>query len=373
MSRWPGTPVESARTMTRTRRILLAGMLSLMLLALLAYLLRGPLGMAVLPHFAQQRMAADLAAQLPDGLHVGLCGSGSPFPDEQRAGPCTVVLAGKHLLVFDAGNAASRNIGRMGFNQGAIEAIYLTHFHSDHIDGLGELLLQRWVAGANRTPVPVYGPNGVDAVVQGLMQTYRQDQGYRVAHHGDATVAASGYGAIAQTFSPGTEGHVVVFKDAELEVAAFSVDHGPVHPAVGYRIRYKDRSMVLSGDTKASQAVLREAAGADLLVHDALSQPLLAVLQQSATALGRTHLAKVFHDITDYHASPQQAATTARDAKVRYLLLNHIVPPLPLPGMEQLFLADAPEIYRGPLRVGRDGDLLSLPSGSTAITLSSRF
>jgi ribonuclease Z len=359
--------------MTRTRKLLYSGCALLALVLLLAYLLRGTLAMAVLPRLAQQRMAADLAAQLTDGLHVGLCGSGSPFPDEQRAGPCTVVLAGKRLLVFDAGNAASRNIGRMGFNQGAIDAIFLTHFHSDHIDGLGELLLQRWVAGANRTPVPVFGPDGVDAVVQGLMQTYRQDQGYRVAHHGDATVAASGYGATAQTFSPGADGHVVVFKDADLEVVAFSVDHGPVHPAVGYRIRYKDRSVVLSGDTQQSTAVLREAAGVDLLVHDALSQPLLAVLQQSATTLGRPHLAKVFHDITNYHASPQQAAATARDAKVRYLLLNHIVPPLPLPGMEQLFLADAPQIFTGPLRVGRDGDLLSLPTGSTAISLDRRF
>lgn len=344
-----------------------------MLLVLLAYLLRGPLSLAAMPYFAKQRMAADTAAQLPDGLHVGLCGSGSPFPDEQRAGPCTVVLAGKRLLVFDAGNSASRNIGRMGFNQGAVDAIFLTHFHSDHIDGLGELLLQRWVAGAHHTPIPVHGPVGVQEVVQGLMQVYRQDQGYRVAHHGDTTVPASGFGAMAQVFSPPADGHVVVLKDADLEVVAFSVDHGPVHPAVGYRIRYRDRSVVISGDTKQSAAVTREAAGVDLLVHDALSQPLLAVLQHSATDLGRNNLAKVFHDITDYHASPQQAAATARDAKVRYLLLNHIVPPIPLPGMEKVFLADAPEIFTGPLRVGRDGDLLSLPAGAISITLARKF
>ena len=359
--------------MTRTRRFLFSGIALLLLVLLVAYLLRGPLAMALLPHFAQQRMAADLAAHLPDGLHVGLCGSGSPFPDEQRAGPCTVVLAGKRLLVFDAGNAASRNIGRMGFNQGAIDTILLTHFHSDHIDGLGELLLQRWVAGAHHTPVPVYGPAGVQDVVQGLMQTYRQDQGYRVAHHGDATVPASGYGASALVFSPPADGHVVVLQDTDLEVVAFGVDHGPVHPAVGYRVRYKDRSVVISGDTMQSAAVTREAAGVDLLVHDALSQPLLAVLQRSAAALGRNNLAKVFHDITDYHASPQQAATTARDARVRYLLLNHIVPPIPLPGLEQVFLADAPRIFPGPIRIGQDGDLLSLPAGATSITLARKF
>lgn len=104
-----------------------------------------------------------------------------------------------------------------------------------------------------------------------------------------------------------------------------------------------------------------------------MSQPLLAELRQSATTLGRNNLAKVFHDITDYHASPQQAAATARDAKVRYLLLNHIVPPIPLPGMEKVFLADAPQIFTGPLRVGRDGDLLSLPAGTISITPMRKF
>lgn len=347
--------------------------LALLILLAAAYLLRAPLSMALLPYLAERRLGTDIAATLPDGLHLGLCGSGSPFPDEQRAGPCTLVQAGQRLLVFDAGNSASRNIGRMGFNQGAIDAIFLTHFHSDHIDGLGELLLQRWVAGARRTPVPVHGPQGVEQVVQGLTQAYRQDQTYRVAHHGDATVPASGYGATAHPFVPPADGHVVVFQDADLQVVAFAVDHGPVHPAVGYRIRYKDRSVVISGDTKQSAAIVREAAGVDLLVHDALSQPLLAQLEVAAAKRGRANLAKVFHDITDYHASPEQAAATARDAKVAYLLLNHIVPPLPLVGMEKAFLADAPQIFTGTVRVGRDGDLLSLPAGSTAIQLHGSF
>jgi len=346
---------------------------AVLLLALAAYLLRVPLIMALVAPLAAHRLATDTAAELPDGLHVGLCGSGSPFPDEGRGGPCTLVLAGKRLFVFDAGNMSTRNIGKMGFQHGQIEALFLTHFHSDHIDGLGELLLQRWVAGSNRAPLPVVGPAGVEQIVSGLAQVYRQDQGYRVAHHGDATVPRSGFGGQAMPFTPAADGRVVVLKDADLEISAFVVDHTPAQPAVGYRIRYKDRSVVLSGDTKQSAAVQREATGVDLLVHEALSEPLLAVLRKAAADQGRTHLEKIFLDIADYHATPEQAAATARDAKVRYLLLNHIVPPLPLPGMEAAFLADAPKIFPGPLRVGRDGDLLSLPTGTTGITLREMF
>lgn len=361
--------------MKPTRSAILGGALVVALvLASAAYLLRGPLVLALAPLVAEHRLAIDTAAGLPDGLHIGLCGSGSPIPDESRAGPCTLVQAGTRLFVFDAGGGATRNIGRMGFDHGRIDAVFLTHFHSDHIDGLGELMLQRWVAGGHRTPLPVYGPAGVTQVVDGLRQAYRQDQSYRVAHHGDATVPANGFGAQVHPFAPDEAGEpLVLLRDGDLEISAFTVDHAPVHPAVGYRVRYKGRTVVLSGDTRRSVAVQRAAAGADLLLHDALSQPMLAAVQHAAQAQGRSHLATIFHDITDYHSTPAQAAETARDAGVRYLLLNHIVPPLPLPGMDAAFLDTAPTIFTGPLRVGRDGDLLSLPAGSRDITLRSVF
>ena len=163
-------------------------------------------------------------------------------------------------------------------------------------------------------------------------------------------------------------------RDKGLEVSAFAVDHAPVQPAVGYRISYQGRTVVLSGDTKRSDAVLRGAKGADLLVHEALSLPLVNLMQQTATQSGRPGLAKVLGDIHDYHATPEQAAETARDAKVGFLLLNHIVPTLPpLPGLEKAFLGAAPSIYGGPLRVGRDGDFVSLPAGSQEVKISTRL
>jgi ribonuclease Z len=141
-----------------------------------AYAFRAPLSMAVAQRVAASRLAADTLNDLPDGLHVGLCGAGSPMPDDRRLGACTVVVAGRRLFVFDTGNGSSRNIGKLGFVHGRIEAIFLTHFHSDHIDGLGELLMQRWVSTGNAAPVPLYGPPGVEKVVAGFMQAYEQDR-----------------------------------------------------------------------------------------------------------------------------------------------------------------------------------------------------
>ena len=355
------------------RNILLTAGLLIALLAITGYAFRAPLAVALVQRIAARQLGIDALTELPDGLHVGLCGAGSPFPDEKRSGPCTLVVAGKRLFVFDAGAGSARNIGKMGFNHGRIEAIFLTHFHSDHIDGLGELMLQRWVSASNTAPVPVYGPAGVEAVVAGLMQAYAQDQHYRVAHHGEAVMPSSGTGGKALPFATEPTGRVVLLKDGDLEIAAFSVDHAPVHPAVGYRITYKGRSVVLSGDTKKSAAVAREAMGVDLLVHEALSTPLMAMLGDAAAQAQRPKLKQLFADIVDYHSSPEQAAETAQAAKVGYLLLNHIAPPLPLPGLEKAFLGDAEKRYDGPIRVGADGDFVSLPAGGKQINASRRF
>jgi ribonuclease Z len=322
---------------------------------------------------ADGRLAANPFEGLGDGLHVGLCGAGSPLPDNRRGGPCTVVIAGKRMFLFDAGSGASRNLARMGFNPGDIEALFLTHFHSDHIDGLGELMLQRWGGAAHEKPLPVYGPRGVDGVVAGFMQAYRLDESYRIAHHGEQVVPRSGFGGEARSFEVAEpDGRVVLIDEPDLQVVAFSVNHAPVHPAVGYRIRYKDRTVVLSGDTSKCATVEREAKGVDLLVHEALSVPLVRALEHAAEKAGRRNLARVFDDIPGYHTTPEQAAEIARDAGVGFLLLNHIVPALPVPGSEAAFLGQAGEIHGGKMRIGVDGDFVSLPSGSKAIEFENR-
>ena len=349
-------------------------LLVLVLLAAGLYTVREPLFLRVLERLAEQRMAEQPLADLPDGLHLGLCGSGSPFPDAKRGSPCTLVVAGQRLFLFDAGTTAAGNLTRMGFSPGQIEALFFTHFHSDHIAGLGDVMLQHWGSVASTVPLQVYGPIGVKAVVEGFIQAFEQDKGYRVAHHGPQVMPPSGFGAQAHTFAAvGPERRVVLIDEPDLQIVAFSVEHSPVEPAVGYRIRYKDRSLVISGDTKMSAAVQREAQGVDLLVHEALSPQLTGVLERSAAKVGRDNLAQVFRDIVNYHSTPEQAAQLAQQAGVGMLLFTHIVPALPLPGMEAQFVGNAPNLYHGPLRVGRDGDFVSLAAGSKNIELSQRF
>jgi ribonuclease Z len=348
------------------------GLIILGLLGAGMYLFRGPLSMLVAKRVAAQRLASDPMRGLPDGLHVAICGAGSPMPDEQRGGPCTLVIAGQQMFVFDAGNTSARNINRMGFNAGKIDGIFLTHYHSDHIDGLGELMLQRWVSNSNSEPVKVYGAKGVETVVNGFLQAYSLDRGYRVAHHGEHVLPHSGFGGTSHPFDVQEDKATVVFENADTRITAFSVSHAPIHPAVGYQIRYKDRSMVISGDTTPSANVLREAKGVDLLIHEGMSTELMTLLQDGAHEAKRGKLEQLMKDILNYHTTPQEAASLAQKAQVGYLLFNHVAPPLPLPGLVDEFLKGTSDIFKGKIQVAKDGDMLSLPAGQKVIQSSTR-
>jgi len=315
----------------------------------------------------ESRLFADRIAELEDGLHLALCGAGGPLPAPNASGPCVAVVAGNRLFIVDAGTDSPRNLGRMGYPAGNVEAVLLTHFHSDHIDGLGELATLRWAAGANSNPLPVFGPEGVTEVVDGFNLAYSQDFIYRNEHHGDTVTPLSGAGLLARPFAQPALGELVTLIDEDgLKVDALAVHHSPVEPAVGYRFSYKGRSLLITGDTTKLDNIERFANGVDLLVHEALAPNLVGLMNTTAKRIGNTIIAKITDDIPDYHATPVQAAETARDAEVGHLLYYHIVPPLVVPGQKELFLNGAQRIFPR-YTIGQDGVSFSLPAGSKEI------
>jgi len=339
-----------------------------LIVAALGFFFRKAITLQLIERVLASNLQTDLMQELPDGLHVALCGAGSPLPDPKRSGPCTAVIAGERLFLVDAGSGGSRILSQMRIPQGKIEAIFLTHLHSDHIDGLGELELQRWVNGSNTAPVPIYGPTGVSEVVDGFNLAYRHSRAYRVKHHGAAIVPPSGAGGEARPFEEPADGvGKILIDDGNLKITAFRVSHAPVSPAVGYRFDYRGRSVLLSGDTIQSANLQKFAQGVDLLIHEALSPKLVEVISRSTEAAGRKNLSKITRDILDYHASPVDAAEIARDAKVGHLLFNHIVPPLLMKPMEDIFLEGVDDVYPGPVTLGRDGTTVRLEAGTDNI------
>jgi ribonuclease Z len=339
-----------------------------------ALLFRAPLVRMFTGIVVRSTMASRNAV-LSDGLHAGLCGTGSPMPDMNRAGPSIAVVAGSHLYIVDAGSGSARNVRLMNFTIGKIDAILLTHFHSDHISDLGELELQRWADNSNTSPVDVIGPAGVETVVEGFNLAYSLDDGYRVAHHGEETMPPSGAGGVARAFSLSSEGDastVVVDSDG-VKITAFKVDHRPVEPAVGYRFDYKGRSLVISGDTVYSDSLVKHAQGADVLFCEALSAPMVAAINTNAGLSTSPSTAKITSDIPSYHSTPEDAARMAAQAGVGHLVYYHIIPPLPSKLVKRLFLGKARDYFDKRITMGEDGMLVSLGAGSDAVEIRRLF
>ena len=340
------------------------------IIGLLAYSQRASIAARLMERGLEARMGANIVNDMEDGLHLALCGAGGPMPAPSASGPCVAVVAGKKLYVVDSGTDGVRNLARMGYQPGTIQGVFLTHFHSDHIDGLGEMGTIRWVGAANQEPLPVYGPQGVQKVVDGLNQAYSQDFVYRNDHHGDTVAPRSGAGLRASPFDKPAMGELqTVLEEGGLKVEVLAVDHSPVEPAVGYRFSYKGRSLLITGDTVKLANIEQFAKGVDLLVHEALAPNLVNMMNAAAKNLGNQIMAKITHDVLDYHASPVEAAETARDAGVGHLLYYHIVPPLVIPGQKALYLNGADKIFPD-YTIGQDGVSFSLPAGSNEIILT---
>lgn len=335
----------------------------LLVAAATAFHFRGEIATRLVARAAAQGMAADLPATLGDGLHAVFCGTGSPLPDRTRAGPCFAVIAGDRVFVFDAGEGASETLSLTGVPHRAIEAVFLTHLHSDHFDGLAPLALQHWAAGPSNDPLRVVGPVGTTRLAAGLNEAYAIDASYRMAHHGPEIMPPGGAGLRAEEFvTPRGDGEtILLYDEGGVRILAFRVDHAPTD-AVGYRIEYAGRTIVLSGDTSRSNSLAIAARGADLLVHEAISERLDKILHDAAIAQGRANVGAIFHDILDYHTSPADAGAIATEAGVGALAITHFLPQTPIPGLAHTFVQEAKQTYSGPVYAMRDGDVISLPS-----------
>jgi ribonuclease Z len=324
-----------------------------------AYVFQRPLGLWLVRRGVESGLQGQSWLDaLPPGLHAGLCGSGAPLADANRAGPCVFVVAGRRVYLVDVGEGAPRKMALMGLPP-----------------SLGELLLQRWAGGGHREPVPVYGPPGVEPVVRGFNAAYQLDAGYRVAHHGPDVVPPEGAGGRARTIPipEGTDDALVVLEEDGLTIRAFNVQHAPVSPAVGYRFDYQGRSVVVSGDTAPSPVLERYARGVDVLLHEGLQTSMVAIVGEAMARNQRSGAAAIMADIPSYHTTPEDAARLAARAGVRHLAFYHTIPPLRFAFLNAAFLGGATALYRGPITVSNDGTLFSLPSGGTVITVRELF
>ena len=292
-------------------------------------------------------------------LHVFTLGTGSPQLGGGRMPVANAVIAGEEFLLVDSGEGASRTMGELHLPMQRITGVFITHWHSDHFAGLGQVLNQSWNADRNHE-VLVHGPPGVERVINGLAQMYRDDIRYRSAGEVESNDPTWALGTPVTVSIPAGDAGVVVFDRNGVRVRAFHVDHGHIKPAYGYRVEYRGRSVVFSGDTVASPLVAAAAQGCDLLIHEAINLRLMRNAIAALRKLGNEVDARRAEGVIGYHADTLGVARVAQQAGCAHLVLSHIIPAAPTSLLDSLFLAGMDEIYSGSIEIAADGQHFEL-------------
>lgn len=283
-----------------------------------------------------QAVSPSPTATVPsDSLKVVLLGTGvGPPVNLQQYGASTLVEAGAQRFLFDCGRGATLRLAQAGVPIGSIRRVFLTHLHSDHVLQLPDLLLTGWAGGRRAVPLAVWGPAGTRAMMDHLQQAFAFD--IHTRRDVDEHLPAAGITVVSHEVT--TDG--VVFTEDGVTVTAFLVDHGPVQPAFGYRIEYRGRSVVLSGDTRVSENLVRHAQGADVLVHEVIDPEALRDRPDHPSAA-------IVDAIIAHHTTPQQAGEVFRRVAPRLAVYSHA------PNTERI-LAQTRTAYAGPLQGAED-------------------
>ncbi len=277
-------------------------------------------------------------------MTVTLLGTGSPIPAPDRFGNSTLVEAAGLRLVFDFGRGAPIRLWQKQIPLGSINAHFLTHLHSDHVNGLPDLWLSGWIQtafGSRKTPFVIFGPAGTEAMMENLWNAFSEDRRIRLADEMDPI---EGIEYEAHDVDPG-----VVYCLNGVVVSTFDVDHGDlVKPARGYKITYAGHTVVISGDTRYSTNVEQAALNADLLIHEVAMIP---------TALIDKY--PVYAAILAHHISPEDAGRLFAAAQPKLAVYSHVVlsglpsEGIPFPTPADV-LAATSTTYSGPVIVGTD-------------------
>ncbi len=277
----------------------------------LAILLSLAFAWAVVPLRLTPETAKPLTSVMPGtATQVILLGTGTPYPDPAASGPATAVVVAGRVFLFDAGPGLMRRLNAAKLPINGPEALFITHLHSDHTLGYADLILTSWVM-RRRGPFPVYGPRGLRRMTNHLLAAYSEDISIRT--NGLEHEVAGGYRVDVHEIRRG-----VVYEKDGVRVTAIVVQHGAWPDAFAYRIDTADRSIVISGDTRPSDELVKAAQGVDILIHEVYSAARLKPEDRPGGQDWPRYC-------REYHTSDVELGALAVRIQPKLLILDHMI------------------------------------------------
>jgi len=272
---------------------------------------------------------------------IVLLGTGTPNADPDRSGPSVAIVVNETPYIVDCGPgvvrraAAAERKGVKGLAVKRLNRLFITHLHSDHTLGYPDLILSPWTLERS-DPLEVYGPKGTGRMTEHLLAAYQEDIDTRL--NGLEPSNKTGYRVNVHEIGPG-----IVYRDSNVTVKAFRVSHGSFSEAFGFRFDAPDRSIVISGDTTLSSAVVEACSGCDVLIHEVYSQ---------RGFLTRPREWQKYH--SNFHTSTTELAQIAAKARPRLLVLYH---QLFWGSTDDDLVREVRQTYNGQVISGKDLDI----------------
>lgn len=267
-------------------------------------------------------------------MKITLLGTGSPLPDPRRAGSATLVQTDGATILVDCGRAVLLRLSAAGVLPMMLDAVLITHLHSDHITDLNDIITTHWIMSPQGRVLRIFGPPRTREVVDATLAFLAPDIDYRLAHHDDLTWSPN---IEVVEVSPGEE-----FAVGSARVRVGATDHRPVEPTVAYRVDDNRTSVVLGGDGVPCEGLDALCQGASAYVQTVIRDDLVKMIPNAR-----------IQDILDYHSTVAQSGQTAARAGVGTLILTHYVPPMQ-PGQEEEWRALAAAHFAGSIVLGDD-------------------
>ena len=269
---------------------------------------------------------------------IKLLGTGCPSPSHIRFGPSTLVQVENNNYLFDAGSGVTQRLNESGLKSSEIEALFITHIHSDHIVDIYQLYIAGWHQGREK-PFKIIGPSGIKEFFEFHLKAFKTELEGRKKWE----ARPNENGLLYEVYEVDKK---YIYQDKVAQISPFEVDHKPVEPAYGYKIEFneegKDKKIVISGDTRKSNNLIKQSFKANALVHE-----VFLGLDFDEKRMTKETL----ENVADYHTSPKEVGEIAKEALVEKLILTHFVPPV---FDEAKLKAEVREVYKGDIVIGKD-------------------
>ena len=278
-------------------------------------------------------------------MELTLLGTGCPAVHAERYGPAQIVRHGNTTLLVDCGSGVTQRMAQAGIKGSEIDAVLLTHMHSDHIVDLFQLVISSWHQGRDK-PMRVFGPSGTYRYVDGMVSLWQNEMEQRILHERRPSAVALQTEVIEMT-----PDEVVEF--GAMRVRAVEVDHKPVRHAYGYVFETNEAKLAISGDTRPCDALIEAVRGADLLLHEVF-------VHHAMKAVDGVRTAETIDQVASYHTLSSDVGKVAAKAGVKWLALTHFVPPdCDTDALHKEVSAD----FSGKITMGEDLMTLNVESG----------